>query len=258
MTRHDLAQRRVWITGASSGIGRAMAQEFARRGSRLALSGRNEAALAEVVQACGGSPRALAVPFDVTDRRANHAAVETISRELGGLDIAVFNAGTCEYLDVRHFDSGIFERTFQINVISMAYGIEAALPLLRASPHPHLVGMSSTVAYGGLPRAEAYGASKAAIRWMLESLRIDLMPERIFVSVICPGFVRTPLTDRNDFAMPALLEPEDAARRIVDGIERCRAEIHFPKRFSVPFKLLALLPTGLYSRLVSRLLRQSP
>lgn len=116
--------------------------------------------------------------------------------------------------------------------------------------------MSSTVAYAGLPRAEAYGASKAAIRYLLESLRIDLYRLGITVSVVCPGFVRTPLTDRNDFPMPFRIEAEDAARRIVDGIEAGKAEIHFPKRFSLAFKLLTLLPTRLYLRLCARLVRE--
>jgi short-subunit dehydrogenase len=115
--------------------------------------------------------------------------------------------------------------------------------------------MSSTVAYRGLPRAEAYGASKAAIKHLFESLQIDLQRDGIAVSVVCPGFVRTPLTDRNDFPMPFLVEVDEAARRIVDGIEARRPEIHFPKRFSIPYKLLALLPHRLYSALCSRMVR---
>src|SRR5208283_1068544 len=120
--------------------------------------------------------------------------------------------------------------------VGIANGIEAVLPVLRNSPHAQLVGMSSTLAYGPLPRAEAYGASKAAIRYLLEGLRIDLAAEHIPVSVVCPGFVKTPLTDRNDFPMPCLIGVEEAARRIVDGVAAQTAEIHFPKRFSLTYK----------------------
>jgi len=127
---------------------------------------------------------------------------------------------------------------------------------LRQSPAPQLVGMSSTVAYRGLPRSEAYGASKAAIKNLFESLQVDLAPEGISVSVVCPGFVRTPLTDRNDFPMPFRIEAEDAARRIVDGIEARKPEIHFPKRFSLLFKCLTLLPSRWYIGLCARMVKQ--
>lgn len=236
------------------GIGRAVSLEFARRGATVIVSARNKEALDQVVVECGPG-RAHSLPLDVTDRQATLRSTQTILDRFGGLDTAFFNAGTCEYVDVRHFDSALFERMIQTNFLSMVYGIEAVLPLLRKSPHPHLVGMSSTVAYGGLPRAAAYGASKAAIRHMLEALRIDLLGEKIPVSIVCPGFVRTPLTERNDFPMPFAIEAEEAARRIVDGIAAQQHEIHFPKRFSLPFKLLALLPSRLYTRLCARMVR---
>ena len=125
----------------------------------------------------------------IASRRFLSLAVNDMHRRAGGLDIAFLNAGTCEYVDVAAFDSALFERTIRTNFLSMVYGIEAALPLLRQSPAPQLVGMSSTVAYRGLPRSEAYGASKAAIKNLFESLQVDLAPEGISVSVVCPGFV---------------------------------------------------------------------
>ncbi len=255
MSRMRVTGRRVWVTGASAGIGRAVTVELARRGAMVIASARNEPALNELVRECGGD-RVVALPLDVTDRSANHRAAEEIHRRVGGLDIAFFNAGTCEYVDVAAFDSALFERTMRINFMSMVYGIEAVLPLLRQSPAPQLVGMSSTVAYGGLPRSEAYGASKAAIKNLFESLQIDLLHQGISVSVVCPGFVRTPLTDRNDFPMPFLIEAAEAARRIVDGIEARRPEIHFPRQFSLIFKLLTSLPSRLYIRLCARMVTQ--
>ena len=228
MSRTSLNARRVWVTGASTGIGRAVTLELVRRGATVFASARNESALNELVRDCGGD-RVTALPFDVTDRAANQRAVNDMHRRAGGLDIAVLNAGTCEYVDVAAFDSALFERTIRTNFLSMVYGIEAALPLLRRSPAPQLVGMSSTVAYRGLPRSEAYGASKAAIKNLFESLQVDLAPEGISVSVVCPGFVRTPLTDRNDFPMP----------------------------FSLLFKCLALLPSRWYIGLCARMVKQS-
>ena len=254
MSRVAFTDRRVWITGASSGIGRAMALELAARGATVIASARSHNGLT-LLAADSGTDRIHPLPLDVTDRAATLAAARTIHERFGGMDIAVFNAGTCEYVDVRAFDSAPFERVLRTNFLSMVYGIEAALPLLRQSPHPHLVGMSSTVAYGGLPRAEAYGASKAAIKHMLESLRIDLRREDIPVSIICPGFVKTPLTNRNDFPMPFAISAERAARCIADGIAAQKHEIHFPKRFSLPFKLLAMLPSRLYTVLAARMVR---
>ena len=250
----SVADRHVWVTGASTGIGRAVTIELARRGARVVASARNESALDTLVRECGD--RVQALPLDVTDLQANRWAAEEISRRMGGLDIVFLNAGTCEYVDVASFDSALFERTIRSNFLSMVYGIEAALPLLRQSPAPQLVGMSSTVAYRGLPRSEAYGASKAAIKNLFESLQIDLAREAFRVSVVCPGFVRTPLTDRNDFPMPFRIEADEAARRIVDGIEAGKPEIHFPRRFSLLFKLMTLLPDRLYIRLCARMVKR--
>lgn len=248
----SLAGRKVWITGASSGIGKAVAMEFARRGCRVAISARNRDALRKLADGFQAGVMSV-VAFDVTDRAANHAAAREIQRTIGGLDIAFLNAGTCEYVNAGEFEAAMFERVMRTNVFGIANGIEAALPLLRASSHPHLVGMSSTVAYAPLPRAAAYGASKAAIRYMLESLAFDLEREGIAVSTVCPGFVETPLTAANDFPMPALIQSEVAARIIVDGIAARRREIHFPKRFSLPMKVAALLPGPVYRALIKRI-----
>lgn len=229
--------------------------ELARHGAQIALSARNEPALHDLAGEIGNA--ALVLPLDVTNREANVATARAIVDYWGGLDIAIFNAGITEPIDVRNFDSLVFQRIINVNFLSMVYGIEAALPLLRESLHPHLVGMSSTIAYAGLPPAEAYGASKAAIRNMLEGLRIHLREERVPVTVICAGFVRTPLTDRNNFPMPLLIEVEEAARCIADGIARQTEEIHFPKAFSLTCKFLSSLPSPLYTRLMSFILKMA-
>ena len=248
--------KRVWITGASSGIGEAVALEMAKLGAKVAISARNEAALNKVAARIG-KHNALVIPIDVTDKTQNQQAVKRIEQQWGGLDIALFNAGTAEYIDIKNFDSAIFERTITTNFLSMVYGIEAVLPSLRNSTTAQLGGMSSTVSFAGVPRAEAYGASKAAIRNMLQALRIHLVQENIDVFTVCPGFVRTPLTDKNDFPMPMRVEVDDAAKIIVNGIAKKKAEIHFPKVFSWTYKLLSYLPSGLYTRLMLNTVRNS-
>lgn len=191
MSRMTVTGRRVWVTGASAGIGRAVTGGLVRRGATAIASARNERELGELTPECGGDC-VVALPFDLTDRSAHQRTADEISQRLGGLDIAFLNAGTCEYVEVETFDSAVFERTMRTNFLSMVYRIKAVLPLLRQSPAPHLVGMSSTVAVAALPRAEAYGASKAAITYLLESLRMDLYRSGITLSVVSPGFVRTP------------------------------------------------------------------
>jgi len=260
----DFKNRKIWITGASSGIGRALAKELAWRGASLAITARNRQALLtlqEEIRIIMGSEfnelRVLCLDFDVTDREANHAAVARIRECWGELDIAFFNAGTAEYIDINHFDAEIFERSMRTNFLSMIYGIEAVLPLLRGRRGTQLGGMSSTVSFGGVPRAEAYGASKAAIRNMLQALRVHLVHQGIQVFSVCPGFVRTPLTDKNDFPMPMRIEAEEAARIIANGIAKRKAEITFPKIFSVFYKLIAALPASLYTRLLINTVRKT-
>ncbi|MDX2164709.1 MAG: SDR family NAD(P)-dependent oxidoreductase [Gammaproteobacteria bacterium] len=240
---------RVWITGASSGIGRAVALEMAKRNYQLVISGRNQVNLQELATLT----QAEIVPFDVTDKSANLAAAAKIKEMLGGIDIVFLNAGNCEYIDIKQFDSDIIERMIKTNFLSMAYGVEAALPLLRNSSAPHLVAMSSSVAYFGLPRAEGYGASKAAIRSFFQSLRIDLMPEKIPVSIVLPGFIKTPLTDKNDFPMPQRISAENAAKKIVDGIEAKKQEIITPYFFPLFLRILGCLPSRLASFLVHKM-----
>lgn len=135
MGRYAVSGRRVWVTGASSGIGRAVAVELVRRGATVIASARNESALAQLVNDCG-SERVSALPCDVTDREANHRAAADMVRRVGGLDVAFLNAGTCEYVEVETFDSAVFEQTMRTNFLSMVYGIEAVLPLLRQSLAP--------------------------------------------------------------------------------------------------------------------------
>ncbi|MEQ8821982.1 MAG: SDR family NAD(P)-dependent oxidoreductase [Sumerlaeia bacterium] len=244
-------ERVIWITGASSGIGAACARLFAKEGARIALSARSGDKLAQLADEIGGGD-CLVLPFDVTDREANHRAVAAIRERFGGLDTAFFNAGTWKPMDLPHFDPRDFDKTFQVNVMGMVNGIEAALPELEKSERGHLVGMSSSVAYRGIPRAEAYCASKAATRALLQALRCQLKPRGVPVSIVLPGFVKSPLTETNDFDMPFLMETEDAARKIAIGMARYRGEIAFPWQMIAIFRLLALLPDSLYTSMMAK------
>jgi NAD(P)-dependent dehydrogenase (short-subunit alcohol dehydrogenase family) len=248
--------RRIWLTGATSGIGRALAERLLADGHRVALSARSETALEQLA---AGHANALLLPLDVSDRHTVARAGERIREAFGGLDLALLNAGTCEYLEARHFDVDLVERVFAPNFHGAVYCIEAALPLLRRARaeggRPLLAATSSAAAYLPLPRAEAYGASKAALSHFLESLRLDLHGEGIDVSLIHPGFVKTPLTDRNDFAMPLRIEVDQAAEAILQGLARRRLDIHFPRRFTLLVKLMGILPPALRYRLGLRLVR---
>ncbi|WP_444985274.1 SDR family NAD(P)-dependent oxidoreductase [Halomonas mongoliensis] len=250
-------KQRIWLTGATSGIGRALALRLLADGHRVALSARSESALAELAE---GHANALLLPLDVSDRAAVARAGERLAEAFGGLDLALLNAGTCEYLEARSFDVDLVERVFAPNFHGAIYCIDAALPLLRRARaeggRPLLAATSSAAAYLPLPRAEAYGASKAALSHFLESLRLDLHGEGIDVILIHPGFVKTPLTDRNDFAMPLRIEADQAAEAILQGLARRRLDIHFPRRFTLLVKLMGLLPPALRYRLGLRLVRQ--
>jgi short-subunit dehydrogenase len=252
MKKNGFTGRKVWITGASSGIGRAVAIELSRRGAHLAVTARNQSRLQALIKELDGEGH-LVVPADLCNRQTNLETVEKIIAAFGTIDIAVFNAGNAQYVDIKNFDSLLFEEVMKINVMSMVYGIEAVLPVLRSSKYPHLVGMSSLAGYFGMPRSEAYGASKAAVRNMLQALRISLIPEKIPVSIICPGFVKTPLTDKNDFPMPMIIAADRAAKIIVDGIEKQKEEIYFPFIFAMLMKLIGSLPSSWQTRIVTKI-----
>lgn len=247
----------IWITGASSGIGRALTVTLSQADCDIYISARSDQGLQETARQCVKPEKIAILDADLTTRESNQEICKSIKERSGRLDIAILNAGTCEYVDVDHFDSTIFERLIQANYMSMVYGIEATLPLLQLSRQAQLVGMSSTAAYLGLPRSEAYGSTKAAIRNMLRALKVSLSHKNIDVSVICPGFVKTELTDQNDFNMPCLIAANRASQYILKGIARRQHEIHFPKRFSYSLKLISILPDTVQFHLLSKLANKS-
>ncbi|WP_324833254.1 SDR family NAD(P)-dependent oxidoreductase [Pseudomonas saxonica] len=247
--------RRIWLTGASSGIGAHMAEELLKSGATLALSARTLAPLQALSDRFPG--QVLLVPGDLTDSAHVRAIGQQIAQAWGALDTVILNAGTCEYVDVRHFDAALIERVVRTNLLANSYCLEAALPLLRAGLRPHLVGVVSSVTFWPLPRAEAYGASKAGLRYLLGSLRIDLAHENIDVTLVSPGFVDTPLTENNDFPMPMRWSAPKAAQHICQHLDKRPLEIAFPALFIAILKLLSNLPKRLQLALGKRLARNS-
>ncbi|HEY8536108.1 MAG TPA: SDR family NAD(P)-dependent oxidoreductase [Vicinamibacterales bacterium] len=245
--------RVVWLTGASSGIGEALTPLLASRGARVAISARRGDRLemiAAAARAHGGDVRAF--PLDVTDRQATRETVAAIERTFGPVDVAILNAGSHLRPAARPFDAQQYLDTFALNVFGAIHGIEAVLPGMLARRRGWIVGISSLAGYRAVPTAGAYGSSKAALSHILDALRFDLEEYGVRVINVTPGFIKTPLTDRNRFRMPFLMPVDAAARRIVEGIERERREIHFPKPFSWTLKLLRVLPYPLYDLIIRR------
>jgi len=231
---------RCWLTGASSGLGAALATLLLEQGHQVALGGRDREALQRLAAAY--PEQALLTVGDIGDAADVRAMVDTIEHAWGALDLALFNAGTCEYLEPGHFDATLVERVMRTNLLGLAHCLEAALPLLHKGRRPHLVVTGSSVDWLALPRAAAYGASKAAVRYLVESLRIDLSAAGIDVTLVSPGFVDTPLTRRNDFPMPQRWSAERAARHIVRRLPRRPLQIAFPFPFIPLLRLLGSLP----------------
>ncbi len=243
----------VWLSGASSGLGAALARELASRGCRLALFARRGSELEKLrdeLLAARAEAEVLVQAGDVRERARVREAVEEAERRFGGLDVVILNAGTGDSLFPENFDAGVVERIFAVNLLGAVYGIEAALPGMLARRSGKIVGISSIAGFRGLPGSAPYCASKAALTTFLESLRLDLRGTGIQVITVTPGFIKTPLTDRNRYPMPFLQPPDRAARRIVRGIERGKRVIHFPKRLTVPMKILRCVPVPLYDAIL--------
>lgn len=245
----DWRGRVVWLVGASSGIGRATAHTLHERGAVVAVSARNAAALnAFVVQ----HPGSIALPLDASDEQAMQDAARSIINEHGRIDLAMYCAG--HYLPMRatEFDLPEMLKHQQVNYIGALNMLSAVLPGITRTGRGHISLVGSVAGYRGLPKSLAYGPTKAALNSLAETLYLDLRPLGIGVSVVNPGFVETPLTAQNDFRMPALITPDEAAQHILRGWARGRFEMHFPRRFTLWLRLLRHLPYTLYFAAVSR------
>ncbi len=247
--------RVAWVTGAGQGIGRHVALELARRGWHVAVTSRTESDLRHLagdIQSRGG--KASVHVGDTTDAKAMAHVVGDIEITHGSLDLAILNAGTYIKFGIEDFNVADFGKQIDINVMGTVRCLAPAMAAMITRRSGQIAVVSSLTAYRGLPLASAYGASKAALTNMCEALQPELARFGIAISVIHPGFVRTPLTDRNDFPMPFLIEADVAARRIVDGLERGRFEIAFPRRLAILMKIGRLLPYSLYLHITRKIL----
>lgn len=239
------AGKRIWIIGASAGIGQALAQALAAQGAQLILSARDGAALATLADELD----AQSLPLDLARRDTLADAVAQLAAT-ARLDAVICTAALYDPARVADLDPDRTEELVRVNLLGTLDVARLCPPLLRDGGQ--LVLFGSVAGYFGLPGGQAYSATKAAINNLAESLRIELAP-RVDVRLVCPGFVRSRLTAKNDFRMPDIMEPEDAAREILNGLQTRAFEIHFPKRFTRRIKLLRALPYALALRLTARL-----
>lgn len=235
--------KRYWLVGASEGLGRALAEVMSRAGCELILSARNPDRLADLVAALPA--KATALPLDVSDR----AAVETAAAALGPLDGMVYLAGVYWPMKATEWDGDKAEQMAEINFMGAQRCVGAVIGPMLAQGHGHIVITGSLSGFRGLPGAIGYGASKAAVMYLAESLQADLRRTPLRIQVVNPGFIRTRLTDKNDFTMPFIMEPEAAARVFFAHMNSTRFKKSFPTLFSWLFRVSQFMPDWLYYRL---------
>jgi short-subunit dehydrogenase len=250
--KYDWKERVVLITGASSGIGRALAIELGKRGARLGLTARRALELskvAEEVSRAGG--QALALPADVRSAEEINLVAERVREKWGRVDVLIANAGMSTTTAGTQLNAGEAGDVITINVIGVVNSVASVLPDMVKRGDGQLVAISSLASYRGLPKSGAYSASKAAVSTFFESLRVDLRRSGIAVTVIHPGFIRTPMTANRKKKLPFLLEADDAACRIIRAVERRARTYAFPWQLASLVRVLRHMPSALYDRLAS-------
>jgi len=251
-SRVTYKDRVVVVTGASSGIGLELARELARQGAKVGLIARRLSILEDLAIELRQQGATVAVAAaDVSDREPLLAAFGLIRAALGPIDVMIANAGVGAPTLLSPFNVGDVEKMFRINVMGVIYSIEAVLPEMLARKQGHLAAISSMAAYKGLPGESAYGATKSAVNTYMEGLRIQLASKGIRVTTICPGFIKTPMTDVNEFDMPFLLSAEVAAKRIVSALRLGVKVYNFPMRMNLLMSLLRCLPDSLLNWIMS-------
>jgi NAD(P)-dependent dehydrogenase (short-subunit alcohol dehydrogenase family) len=249
----DWSQKVAFITGASSGIGRALAIELGRRGARVGLLARRAEALNETareVEAAGGG--ALALAADVRDVEAVRAAADRLRAKFGRIDVMVANAGIVPTTHVLDLRPGDLDDVMSINVVGAVNSVMAVLPEMAKQGSGQLVAISSLAGYRGLPKSAAYCASKAALSSFFESLRVDLRGTGVDVTIIHPGFIKTPMTEGRTAKMPFLMELDDAIKKIIRAIETRKKSCAFPWQLATIVRAAMLFPIPLYDRIVSK------
>ena len=240
----------IWITGASSGIGKALAIKFAEKGWTVAASARRENLLEDLNKF---NSNIYSFPLDVTEIENCKLVANKIIEEFGGIDICVFGTGMHDPKSEKRFDLNKIREIMEVNYFGTMNSINSIYEYFSEKKNGHISIISSVAGYRGLPAAGAYCASKAALTSYAESLNFDMKMKNVRVSLISPGFIKTPMTDQNDFPMPMIKSPEFAANEIFKGLtEKKSFEIHFPKAFTYFLKFLQILPSSIYFKLVSK------
>ncbi|NCO03971.1 MAG: SDR family NAD(P)-dependent oxidoreductase [Alphaproteobacteria bacterium] len=234
----------IWIIGASSGIGADLARELSERGATLALSARSQEKLQNLQSELG--QHHLVMPLDVCDANALNKAAQEILKKFPRLDSAISMAAIYNPGAIKDMDINEAHNILNVNLNGMFNFVHAALPIFRTQKSGQIVLCGSVAGYRGLPNGQPYSASKAAVINLAESLRAEEKDNNIDVKVINPGFVKTPMTDQNDFEMPMMIDSNIAAKEIADGLIKKNFEIHFPKKFTFIMKVIRLMPSSLY------------
>lgn len=250
----NFSGERVWVIGASSGIGEACAKALLLKGAKVALSSRRAERLNQIALN-GANDQALVIPLDVTDDAQLQNGCQTILTAWGGIDLLLFVSGMYVPLRADNFDIQVAEKTIDANLLGPMRAVALVVPKMLKARSGHIAIVGSVAGYSGLPKALAYGPSKAAIINFCENLYYDLLPTGVSVHMISPGFVATEATAQNDFEMPALISAEEAANEILMGIQKGEFDIHFPKRFSRFLKFLRILPYPMYFWIVRRFVK---
>ena len=242
-------QKKVFITGASRGIGKSLAQQYSEN-SDVFLFARNEIALSEICDELKSKGRnAHYFAGDIGDRNDVGKAIEMAKDTMGGIDIAILNAGISDHMNIREFSSDTFEKHFRINVLGNAYAFEFLIPVMKAKGGV-IAGVSSIADFRGMPGSSPYSSSKIAFTYLLEAARIELRAVNIRVVTIRFGFIQTDMIKKNDFYMPFILSPDICARRIIRGIAKGKDVISFPKLMVWLTAITRLLPGKLYEKIL--------
>ena len=241
-----LPWKTAWVTGASTGIGRDIVLQLAAAGVKVAASARSPEKLAAL------GPGIVTIPLDVTDASACLAVADRVESELGAIDLVVFGAGTYAPVTIDSIDPKLFAHTMNTNSMGVVNCLAAVAPRMMARGSGHISWIASVAGFMGLPKAAAYGPTKAALINLAECLEPEMRLKGVRISVINPGFVATPLTAQNDFEMPFLMQPDEAARRSIAGLAAGRFEIAYPWRFVAILRALRALPYPLFFRLITR------
>lgn len=241
---NDNIEKSVLITGATSGIGNSLAKKYSNLGYQVIACGRNKDKLAEL-ESQNNNISTLA--FDIT----KNDDIKLAATKLKKVDILILNAGDCQYIDdIINFESNKFAQVINTNLVSLGYLLNHFL--CKVNSGGQLIFISSSATILPFTKAQAYGASKAGIDYLAKSLSIDLHPHNIAVSLVHPGFVKTPLTDKNTFDMPFMISSNEAAERIINGVNKRKRYIHFPKRLTLLLKLFSILPDSLWRSIMLR------